>query len=275
MLLTLLFFVTALFPCIIGAMSGVGGGIIMKPLLDLIASGAFTGDFPGGGSLGVKEINFLSGCTVLTMSVVSLLRGRKNGIRIDNRRGFALAAGAAAGGIAGKMIFSFAVRTADKNMVGAIQSSILILMTICVIFYIWKKGSIAKKDLKHLPLCAALGLGLGLVSAFLGIGGGPINIMAISYFLSMDAKTSALHSLFIIFLSQLASFIMTLVEGIPPAPMTALAAMISGGVTGAVIGSYLVRLLRNEQVEKLFNIFMMVVIALSLYNLANFIRAGL
>jgi uncharacterized membrane protein YfcA len=88
---------------------------------------------------------------------------------------------------------------------------------------------------------------MGMVSAFLGIGGGPINIMLISFFLSMDTKTSALHSLFIIFLSQLASLAMTAGTGtIPPVPPSALCAMISGGVVRALIGSRQVRLLRNE-----------------------------
>ena len=274
MLLASIFFLTALLPCIIGATSGIGGGIIMKPVLDLIGSSAAAANIRGG-SLGPREINLLSGCTVLAMSAVSLLRGRKNGIRIESGRGIALAAGAVAGGIAGKAIFSLAVRTADRNLVGSIQSAMLILMTCCVILYIRKKNTIAKKNLRHLPACAALGLGLGLVSAFIGIGGGPINIMAISYFLSMDTKTSALHSLFVIFLSQLASFAITIIEGIPPAPMIALATMIPGGVTGAIIGSWVVKLLRNEQIDRLFNTLMLAVIALSFYNLANFIKAGL
>lgn len=275
MLFAIIFFLTALIPCAIGSMSGIGGGIIIKPALDFIASCAFAWDIPGGGILGTREINFLSGCTVLVMSAVSLLRSRKNGIKFDGGRGFALAAGAVAGGVMGKMIFSFAVRTVNKNMVGAIQSSILILMTGCVILYIWKKDSIVKKNLRFLPSCAALGIALGLVSSFLGIGGGPINIMVISYFLSMDTKTSALHSLFIIFLAQLANFIMTLAEGIPPAPLVGLAAMIPGAVIGATAGSFIVKLLRNEQIDKLFNILMMVVIALSLYNLTNFVRGGI
>ena len=271
MLTAIIFFVTALIPCLIGAMSGIGGGIIIKPVLDMIANSSFSGKILDSAQLGAREINFLSGCTVLAMSAVSLLRSRKNGIRIEGQRGLALAAGAAAGGIAGKTVFTYAVAAVDKNLVGAIQSSILILMTICVIIYILKKETIEKKDLRHWPLGAILGLGLGLLSAFLGIGGGPINIMAISFFLSMDTKTSALHSLLVIFLSQLASFILTLAEGIPPVPAAALIAMITGGVTGALAGSNIVRLLRNEEVDRLFNILMMAVTALSAFNLVKFI----
>ncbi|GHV94634.1 UPF0721 transmembrane protein [Spirochaetia bacterium] len=266
-----MFMLIALVPCVIGAISGIGGGIIIKPALDMAAGSSLAGNFAG--SLGAVEINFLSGCTVLAMSAVSLLRSRKTGVRLEAGRGAALAVGAAAGGISGKIFFSFVVMAAHKNTVGAIQSLLLIIMTGGVMLYMRKKESIARKNLRFLPFCTALGLGLGLISAFLGIGGGPINIMAISFFLYMDTKTSALHSLFVIFLSQLASFFLTLGTGIPAVPLPGLGAMICGGVSGALIGSYFVRLLRNDQIEKLFNILMIAVIALSACNLINFIRS--
>ena len=98
--------------------------------------------------------------------------------------------------------------------------------------------------------------------------------MAISFFLAMDTKTSALHSLFVIFLSQLASLIFSIGEGIPPVPLSGLVAMILGGVIGALIGSHIVKRLQNKHVDRLFNILMTIVIALSLYNLVNFIRGG-
>ena len=47
---------------IVGAICGIGGGVIIKPLLD-----AF-------GIAGVAEISFLSGCTVLSMSCYSVVK---------------------------------------------------------------------------------------------------------------------------------------------------------------------------------------------------------
>ena len=46
---------------IVGAICGIGGGVIIKPLLD-----AF-------GIASVAEISFLSGCTVLSMSCYSVI----------------------------------------------------------------------------------------------------------------------------------------------------------------------------------------------------------
>ena len=51
----------------LGAIAGIGGGVIIKPVLDAL------------GGLSVASIGFLSGCTVLAMSVVSRLRSRCQG----------------------------------------------------------------------------------------------------------------------------------------------------------------------------------------------------
>ena len=52
---------------IVGAICGIGGGVIIKPVLD-----AF-------GVLDVSAISFLSGCTVLAMSLYSVGRGKISG----------------------------------------------------------------------------------------------------------------------------------------------------------------------------------------------------
>ena len=255
----------ALIPSIAGAISGIGGGIIIKPALD------FTVAVSGGG-LGAPEINFLSGSTVLAMAAVSLLRSRKSGIRLEGGRGIALAGGAVFGGFCGNALFAIAAGAISSSAIGAAQSAMLVILTGLSLLYTKKKGKITTKNLRFLPLCVIIGLGLGMISSFLGIGGGPVNIMAISYFFSMDSKTSALHSLFIIFLSQLANLILAFIMGLPAIPAPVLIAMICGGVSGALLGSRLLRLFRNEQIDTLFTILMVAVMALSAYNCIRFIR---
>ncbi len=46
----------------VGSISGIGGGIIIKPVLDL------TGQMP------IETVNFLSGITVLTMTTSTLIQ---------------------------------------------------------------------------------------------------------------------------------------------------------------------------------------------------------
>ena len=53
---SILFFCVSFFASIAGAICGIGGGVIIKPVLDML------------GLASVATISFLSGCTVLSMS---------------------------------------------------------------------------------------------------------------------------------------------------------------------------------------------------------------
>ena len=267
----LIFFATALIPSILGALSGIGGGIIIKPVLD--AFSPFT----------IEEINFLSGCTVLAMSFVSLLQnftakdpaipGRGKSKKLDDRHLTILALGAILGGTLGETIFSAAVSSASRKWVGIIQSGILTFLCAIIMIYMIRKESIKPKDIQNRPFCFLLGLAMGMVSVFLGIGGGPVNIMLIAYFLGADSKTTGLYSLYVIFLSQLANFLSTLVSGrIPPVPFMVLAVMISGGIGGGLIGSKILRRLENKHVDILFRYILAGVILLSGYNIYRLSR---
>ncbi|GHV42645.1 UPF0721 transmembrane protein [Spirochaetia bacterium] len=243
-----------------GAISGIGGGIIIKPVLDAVSG------------YGVKEISFMSGCTVLAMSFVSLLRG-KSGIRLDKRRGTALASGAALGGMGGKFLFNAALNSLGGTpaLIGIIQSVILTFLTFLVFLYVQKKNRIVAKNIQNIFFCIGLGLILGTVSAFLGIGGGPINTMAISYFLSMDSKTVALHSLYTIFISQAASLLLE--WGGKTAPTVSalyLAAMVSGGITGGLIGLRVMKTIGNDLIDRIFSVVLWVVMLLTAFNAIQF-----
>lgn len=58
----LIFLVVCFGASIVGAICGIGGGVIIKPVLDSF------------GVLDVTAISFLSGCTVLSMSTYSVLK---------------------------------------------------------------------------------------------------------------------------------------------------------------------------------------------------------
>ncbi|MCD8330303.1 MAG: sulfite exporter TauE/SafE family protein, partial [Lachnospiraceae bacterium] len=56
----------------------------------------------------------------------------------------------------------------------------------------------------------------GFLGAFLGIGGGPFNVAALTYFFSMDMKTAAQNSLYIIVFSQATGIAELLAAGAVP-----------------------------------------------------------
>ena len=260
MLDAIMFFLVSLFSSTIGAISGIGGGIIIKPVLDAVYD------------LGVAQISFLSASTVLAMCVISLLRSRGGEIVLEKRRGTALAVGAAVGGIAGKQIFDLALRgVSNPGVVGAFQSVILALLTAGVFVYIRLKHRVTPKQVQNLAACALLVLCLGLVSSFLGIGGGPFNIAVISFCLGMDSKTSALHSIYVVFFSTVASLVTTLLTGLVTVVPLYLVVMIAGGFLGGQAGSRIVRKITHKQVDTVFSCVLVLVVAICCYNIVRYL----
>ena len=255
----LLVFVT-FFATVIGAISGIGGGVLIKPVMDALVN------YP------VATISFLSGNTVLAMTAVSLLRSHKDSIKVDKVVGTPLALGGAVGGILGKLIFS-AIKQAYQNdaLLSLIQNILMVLLTLTVFIYILNKTKIKTLSVRNKSLALLAGLFLGLFSSFLGIGGGPINIMFLSYLFSMDSKHAALNSLYVIFCSQVANLIATIAQGsIPRFNVLLLVLMMVSGIAGAMAGRSASKKLDNTQVDNLFMALMAVIILLSLCNVVKF-----
>ena len=253
----LIFFLVALGASAVGAICGIGGGVIIKPVLDLLHLET------------VSTISFSSGCTVLTMSCYSvgksLLAGEKS-VSLDV--GTPLAVGAAAGGLLGNQLFTLVRDLSDTpNRVGAVQSACLAAVTVGTLLYTLNKARIPTHRLQNKVACAAIGLALGCMSSFLGIGGGPINLVALYFFFSMDTKAAAANSLYIIFFSQLCSLLATILTGaVPEFRWPVLVLMAAGGLGGGVLGRQLNRRMQGEAVEKLFMALMVVIICISVFN---------
>lgn len=261
--MTILLFLICFVASTLGSVVGFGGGVIIKPTVDML------------GILPVSTASFLSGCTVLSMSVSSLLRSRNNGIQLESKTIKPLAVGSAMGGVAGKFIFD-CIRTAsgNENLVGAVQSLLLLVTTVGVLIYTIKRNQLTSMHLKNTAVCGIAGIGLGLISSFLGIGGGPINIAVLFFLFSMDVKTAAKNSIYIILISQITSLLFTLISGTVPAfSPIALIVMCLGGIGGALVGYKLTRHLSGRQTEVFLRALIIVVIVMNVYNSIRFLWA--
>ena len=251
------FFLVSLLASAVGAICGIGGGVIIKPVLDLLHLET------------VQAISFLSGCTVLSMSCYSVGRAMLSGERrVSLSTGTPLALGAAVGGLLGSQLFT-AVKAMfeNPNTVGAVQAVCLAAVTAGTLVYTVNKRRITTHRLSSWLACAVIGLALGCISSFLGIGGGPINLVVLYFFFSMDTKTAAANSLYIILCSQLASVLSTLASGAVPSFRPAvLALMVAGGIGGGMIGRSLNKRRDNRAVDRLFIGLMAVIIGISIYN---------
>lgn len=253
----MLYFLISFFSSVVGAICGIGGGVIIKPVLDAFELGT------------AAEISFLSGCTVLSMSAYSFIKGKaEKKSSVDAKTVTPLAIGAAVGGLIGKYLFGVLKSGySNQNVVSLVQSICLAVITVGTFVYTLRKSKIKTLHLESGIISVFVGLILGIMSSFLGIGGGPINLVVLFYFFSMDTKTAAGNSLYIILFSQLASLISTLVtNSMPEFRWTVLCLMVGGGIGGGIIGRFVSSKMENEAVDKFFLCLMMVIIAICIYN---------
>ena len=152
-------------------------------------------------------------------------------------------------------------------------ASVLALVTVGTLVYTLFQARIQTRQIHSKLTAVAIGISLGIISSFLGIGGGPINLVVLDYFLSMKAKKAATNSLYIILFSQAASFLCTILTGrVPEFLPQFLIVMIIGGVLGGIVGSKISRTLTTKKVRELFYIMMSVIVGINTYNVIGFLR---
>lgn len=248
---------------LVGAICGIGGGVIIKPVLDAL------------GIMSVATASFLSGCTVLAMSFISLYKRLKDrqSYHFDKVIGTTLAVGAVCGGLLGKEIFRRALqKLPETDSVGAVQAIVLFLCTVGTLLYMKNKERIRTKHISNKVVTFSIGLLLGTMSSFLGIGGGPINLVVLFFFFSMESKQAALYSIYIIMFSQVSNLLFTIAKGdVPPYKLSVLVLMIVCGIAGGLLGNVINKKLNHEKVDKLFGGVLFVIACISVYNIFRYL----
>ena len=140
-------------------------------------------------------------------------------------------------------------------------------ITLGTLLYTLNKQRIPTRKVRNPVACVLIGLALGIMSSFLGIGGGPINLVVLFYFFSMETKVAAANSLYIILFSQTANLLTIIFTGsIPPFRVIALVLMVCGGIDGGIVGRKLNKKLTSRAVDKLFIGLMVVIVGICIYN---------
>ena len=257
-----IFILVSFLASVVGCICGIGGGVIIKPVLD-----AF-------GLYSVSTISFMPGCIVLAMTTYSVAKAKlAQESVIEKGVSTWLGIGAAVGGLAGKQLFDM-IKAMFENAdgVGAVQAAALFLVTLGTAIYTIRKDKIRTIRVQQPVACILIGLALGLMSSFLGIGGGPINLVVLYYFFSMETKTAAQNSLYIIFFSQLASLLFTILCGkVPEFPVVLFVCMVCCGILGGVVGRKINRKIDGATVSKLFLGLMIVIMGICCYNFYRFL----
>lgn len=255
----LLHFLISLLSTTIGAISGIAGGVIIKPCLDTV------------GNYDVATIGMLSSITVLSMTAVSTVRFMQSRMKFELRRAIILSIGAGIGGVLGKYLFGVFSQSMSDHRAKGIQAVLLILLLVFVLLRNYFPHGHSQNIWKIL-FC---GLIMGGISSFLGIGGGPINVAIICIAFSIPVKDAAVYSLFSIFFSQLTTVGSSAISpGLDHYDLTMLSFMIPGAMIGALLGAFLNRRLTDKVIDTLFNTVMYLLIVLNTFNIYRFLIKG-
>ena len=237
-----------------GAFVGLGGGVIIKPLLDLI------------GHDGVAVVNFISACAVFSMSISSTVKHIRAKTKIDFKFIVTLSIGAVAGGIGGSSLFDYLLTLFDNDSLKKLQGLILGILLVVSVIYVNVKNAKSFK-VKNPVGIVFVGLALGFIASFLGVGGGPINVAFLVLFFSMSMKEAAVYSVGTIFFSQLSKLITMAVKGsVPTVSPTILIAAVICAVLGGIIGAKMNKKCNEKVIKAVFTILVAAIAAVNFYN---------
>ena len=244
----------------VGAICGVGGGVILKPVLD--ATSAYS----------VEQINLLCGVTVLSMTLATFFSSRDVRSNLKGARMALILLGATVGGMLGKGMFSLLIaQMRDTKLIGMIQNIVLLLLTVGTLWYEMNRWKIRTKYVEKWWAVVLVSLSLGMVSTFLGIGGGPFNLIVLIHCFSMETSVAITSSLMIILFSQGVSFAETLINGqlgIVPVDMLIVSAV--SGVLGGLIGRFASGKMDEGQIDRMFLGLLTVIILICAANAVKF-----
>ena len=244
----------------IGAITGLGGGIIIKPAFDFVGIDT------------TSMISVYSTVAVFTMCLVSIYKRSKQGFHVHKQIALGLAFGSIIGGKIGDVIFLQAVDSWGSQAVSATQSVILFLLIGGIILFTINKERIRTLEVTNLVAIVTIGLTVGIISVYLGIGGGPLNIALLVYFFSMKAKDAAAYSILMIFFAQIIKMgtVIRDFEKYNNVSLVILAIAIFA-VLGGWIGTKIQSKLTHEAVEKLYLGLMAILVLMTAFNVFKFI----
>jgi hypothetical protein len=205
---------------------GIGGGIIMAPLLLYVPSALGVGSF---------DMKVISGLTM-----VQSLFATGSGVLVHRKRQFVnkqlvlwMGGSIAAGSLAGALL-------SDRMSAGTLQGIFVVLAFIAAfMMFIPKKEPgvepLARDVTFNRGLAAVMALGLGLVGGMVGQSGAFIVIPVMLYVIKIPTRTTIGSSLGIIFISALAGSIGKMATG--QIYYAAALFCVSGALTGAQLGA--------------------------------------
>lgn len=194
----MIYFFVILLSNTIGAISGMGGGVIIKPVLDAV------------GYHSLQQIVLYSSIAVFTMSISATAKQVKSGTEVNRREIIYLSIGSIMGGYVGNSLLHLFMTSIQENQLLLIQIIITIITLALSLIYANMKSF--HFYLKKKFFFILVGLSLGSVSSLLGIGGGPINVALLSLCFGFTIKKATVYSIATIFFAQASQLITSFIH---------------------------------------------------------------
>ncbi|SDC18630.1 hypothetical protein SAMN05421663_101606 [Terribacillus halophilus] len=257
--------VIGLLAAALGSLVGLGGGIILVPLLLILSSfwDAFSWATPQA-IVGVSVIVMIF--TALSSTLTYMRSGR-----VDYKSGFIFMAGGVPGAILGSYLNRFVSGDGFSLYFG-----ILVLLVFFMFFVKRKerevknlKGIIVTKELDGMTYtysfrfiaAFALSLFVGLLSGMFGIGGGSFMVPAMILLFGFPAHIAVSTSMFMVFFLSVVSTVMHISLG--HVEWNYVWAFIPGAIIGGILGAKVNQMLKGNTVVWILRI-MLVLVAVRL-----------
>lgn len=254
----ILYTLVVFFATVIGATSGAGGGAIIKPVFDLI------------GIDNVTVIGIYATIAVFAMCLSSLYKQYKSGMHFQKSTMIGLSIGSIFGGMLGEIIFQNVTQSIPNQTITSIQSILLLIVLISMLIFTKNIEKFPKLHLRNALFSLIASLIVGILSIFIGIGGGPLNIIVLIGFMSFSTKDSTAYSIAMIFFAQIPKIIKI---GLTTPPATfrweVVPFIVIAALLGGFIGTKINRQLSNKQIEMIYNVLMVVLLTMCLLNVFN------
>lgn len=241
-----------------GAISGLGGGVIIKPLFDMI------------GYHNAATIGFYSSIAVFTMSIVSIIKQLKNGFDFHLKTVLWISIGSLVGGILGEGIFNRVTSSYENSIVKVIQALLLAITLICILIYTINKDKIKTYHLKNFLSIFLVGFFLGSISVFLGIGGGPLNVALLMLLFSYTIKEATIYSIATIFFAQISKLGSVIIsKKLFEYDLSLIQFICVSAIIGGFIGTLINQRLEERKIEKFYLFLITLLLFISGYNVIS------
>lgn len=237
----------------------MGGGVIIKPVMDALTL------------IDAGSISIISSACVFVMAAVSVGKHVHKKTCIPGKMSVLLGAGALFGSMAGRRLLQILIADRSDSSVKSLQGVALLILLIFTFFYMnfWKD-----KYVFHICnsfFIVLIGTVLGMLSAFIGIGGGPFNVAFLCLFFGMDMKDATVSSLIIILLAQISVLGTTAAQGgFSLTHVPTLLCMLPGALFGGICGTTCNRKFTYKNLMTVYNGVLIIIGLLNVYNVVSY-----